>query len=128
MKLPQRPIPSMPAVAQPRGDQPRFSAMGVGQALYRGKIALEIAAGDAEAWRKIGIGTDAAVELQRRSDFRPVAADSFAQFRQCVADRDRGNETAIDRDLRQFRAFVAHGQDWAAECIEHGAEAWIERS
>jgi hypothetical protein len=52
MKLPQRPIPSVTTVAQPRADQARFGAMGLGQALDRGKIALEIAAGDAEARRQ----------------------------------------------------------------------------
>ena len=64
------------------------------QPLHGREIALEIAAGDAEAGREIGVRPDAAVELQRRHDLRPVGADLLAHLRQRIGDADRGHEAA----------------------------------
>ena len=39
----------------------------------------------------------------------------LADLGQRIGDRDRGHQAAIDRNLGQFRALVAHRQDRAAE-------------
>ena len=53
------------------------------------EVALEVAAGDAQAGREIGVLPDAPVELERRHDLAPVGADALAQFRQRIGDADR---------------------------------------
>ena len=102
---------------QPGRDHARIGAVGVGQALHGGEIALEIAAGDAEAGCEIGVrrrcGGRASAPARFPTSRAPIASHNSAKR---IADRDRRHEAAIDRDLGQLGAFVAHGQDRATEC------------
>ena len=124
---PRRPVAAQLAVGDPCAHDAAVGMMPLRQRDDGGEIALEIAAGDAETGRQIGLRSNARIELQRRHDFRPVRADVLADFRQGVGDADRGDETAIDRNLRQLRALVAHRQDWAAESREDGEISRLDR-
>ena len=64
------------------------------------EVALEVAAGDAEAGREIGVLADALVELQRRHDLGPVGADRSHSSASVLA-------TLIDATRQQLMAILA---------------------
>src|SRR5215831_17462469 len=127
MQHPRRPVAAMAAVGNEGLDDARLGAGLLRQSRDGREIALEIAAGDAQPGREIGALPDAGVELERRYDFAPVGANALGKFRQRIGDRYRGDQTAIDRDLGELRAFVSHRQDRTAERTEHRREGLGQR-
>src|SRR3546814_5752107 len=74
-----------PALAPPRVRHPGLDDAGVGavrrtEAPDGRQVALQVAAGDAEAGREVAVGADPPVQLQRRRDLRPVGTDMLAEF------------------------------------------------
>src|SRR6267142_5342663 len=78
LQLAQRPIASIPTVAQPGRDHARFRALDFRQALDGREVAFKIAARDAKAGSKVGMRSDASIELESRSDLGPVRSDLLA--------------------------------------------------
>src|SRR3954447_5717937 len=78
LQLAQGPIASIPTIAQPGRDHARLGTPAVRQALDRRKVALQIAARDAKAGSKVGMRTDASIELESGSDLGPVGANPLA--------------------------------------------------
>src|SRR5260370_38781655 len=73
-------VTGVAAIGDPGAYHIGVGAVAVGEAAYRGEVALEVTAGDAKSGGKVGMLPDAFVELERRHDFRPVGADFLAQF------------------------------------------------
>src|SRR3954453_23157780 len=78
LQLAQRPIASIPTVGPPGRDSARFGARVVREALDSREVALKIAARDAKARSKVGLRTDASVELESGSDLGPVGTNPLA--------------------------------------------------
>src|SRR5262245_15152731 len=127
MQHPRRPVAAMAAVDNEGLDDACLGAGLLRQPRDGREIALEIAAGDAQAGREIGALPDAGVELERRYDLAPVGTHALGKFRQRIGDRYRGDQTAIDRDLGELGAFVSHRQDRTAEGAEQCGEGLGQR-
>ncbi len=121
------PIAAMPAVRPPGPHDARIGVVGGSKSLDGRKVALQITACDAESRREIAIGADAAVEFERRDDFGPDRANSFAEFGEHIGDPDRRDKTHVDGNLGKLGAFVTHRQNWAIEGLQHGTKARVER-
>src|SRR5882762_10325991 len=78
LQLAQRPITSIPTVAQPSRDHARLRTPDFRQALDGREVAFKIAARDAKAGSKVGIRADASIELESRSDLGPVGSNPLA--------------------------------------------------
>src|SRR5262245_32808787 len=127
MQHPRRPVAAMAAVGNEGLNDARLGAGLLRQPRDGGEMALEITAGNAQPGREIGALPDAGVELERRYDLAPVGPDALGKFRQRIGDRDRGDQTAIDRDLGELGAFVSHRQDRTAERAEQRREGFGQR-
>jgi hypothetical protein len=111
----QNPIPAVPAVRDPGAHDACVTSVRVGETADGGKVAFQVASGDSEPRDQIGMLPDAPVELQRRNDLGPFGTQAFTELGERVGDADGGYEAAIDRDLREFGALVAHRQNRARE-------------
>ena len=72
------PVTTVAAVGDPGAYHTGVGAVAVGEASYRGEVALEVTAGNAKSGGKVGMLPDALVEFERRHDFRPVGANFLA--------------------------------------------------
>ncbi len=113
MQGPQRPVAAITAVVLPGAHHPDGRSQLIAQVVESGEIALEVAAGNAHSGTDIGIGANAAVEPQRRNDFAIISADIFAQLGDGIGAADLCDQNHVDRNLTEFRAFVAHRQNRA---------------
>ena len=118
----------MRRIGEPRSHHADIGLFRLADLHHRPQIALEIAAGNAEAGAEIGARADAPVELQRRRDVRPVGADPLADFGQGVGDRDRCHQAEIDADLGKLGALVGHRQDRAGERFEERPQRRRQRA
>src|SRR5260370_42205927 len=85
------PISAMAAVGKEGADDARLTAGRLREPSDGGKVALKIAAGNAEAGSEIRPLSNAGAELERRYDLVPVGAHALGKFRQRVGSADRGN-------------------------------------
>src|SRR5215475_1912723 len=127
MQHPRRPVAAMAAVGNEGVDDARLGAGLLRQPRDGREIALEIAAGNAQAGREIGALPDAGVELERRYDLAPIGADALGKFRQRIGDRYRGDQAAINRNLGELGAFVSHRQNRTAEGAKDCGEGFRQR-
>src|SRR4051794_26598881 len=72
------PLAPVPRIGDPGFDDAYISVPFGGEVEYSAKIALEIAAGDAEAGAQIAVRADAPVEAQRGHDLGPIRPDRLA--------------------------------------------------
>ena len=117
----------MSAVSLPSLDEAEIGPMLSGESPRGGQVALEVAAGEAEAWLEIGVRPDPSVEAQGGSDLGPVGADALAKLSHGVGRGHARDEEEIDRDLRELGAFVAHYEHRAAEGRVPGAQRGGQR-
>src|SRR5271169_2894541 len=104
---PPAPIAAVSRIGDPGVDNPDICVGPRREVEDRAQIALEVSSGNAEPRIEVTVRADAPIEPQRRNNLSPIGPDRLRYLGQDVGDRNRGNETAIDADLRQFRALVA---------------------
>ena len=89
---PQGPEPAVAAVGLPGTNDPEIGAGGITKANHRRQVALQIAAGEAETGRDIGVLADALIEPERRGDLRPIGPDMLAELGHGVGDGNGADE------------------------------------
>ena len=120
----QRPILAMRGIGEPGLDHADIGLLRLADLHDGAQIALQIAAGNAEAGAEIGALPDAACRASAPARYRTSRRRCARRLRPSVlATANRGHQAEIDADLGKLGALISHRQDRAGERFEEAFAA-----